>query len=56
MEASAVSLTDQDGLYGVPRFLRAAEEMDISSIAGAEINMKQGGHLVLLAHVSRDET
>src|SRR5919202_2600250 len=45
----ALSLTDRDGLSGVPRFLEAAEGTDVSPIVGAEISIEGGGHLVLLA-------
>jgi error-prone DNA polymerase len=45
----SLALTDRDGLYGVPKFLRAAEELGIYSIVGAEISMEEGGHLVLIA-------
>jgi error-prone DNA polymerase len=44
----SLALTDRDGLYGVPRFLKAAEEFGISPIVGAEISMEAGGHVVLL--------
>ena len=36
MGMGCLALTDRDGLYGVPRFLRAAEETDVSPVAGAE--------------------
>jgi error-prone DNA polymerase len=49
MGMGCLALTDRDGLYGVPRFLRAAEETDVSPVAGAEVTMEGGGHLVLLA-------
>jgi error-prone DNA polymerase len=49
MGMEALALTDQDGLYGVPRFLEAAEEVGISPIVGVEVSMEDGGHLVLLA-------
>jgi error-prone DNA polymerase len=49
----SLALTDRDGLYGVPRFLRAAGEVGISPIVGAEITMEGGGHLVLLAEDQR---
>jgi DNA polymerase III alpha subunit len=49
MRLDSMALTDQDGLYGIPRFLRATEEMGVSSIVGVEISMEEGGHLVLLA-------
>ena len=43
------AITDRDGLYGVPRFLMACEEKDLSPIIGAEITVEDGGHVVLLA-------
>jgi error-prone DNA polymerase len=49
MGMDSLSLTDKEGLYGVPRLLRAAEEQGVSPIVGAEISMVGGGHLVLLA-------
>ncbi len=49
----SLAITDRDGLYGVPRFLRASEEAGISPVVGAEISVEGGGypvgHLVLLA-------
>jgi error-prone DNA polymerase len=45
----SMALTDQDGLYGIPRLLKAAEEQGVSPIVGAEVSVKGGGHLVLLA-------
>ncbi|HSK99523.1 MAG TPA: DNA polymerase III subunit alpha [Rubrobacteraceae bacterium] len=56
--AERLALTDRDGLYGVPRFLRAAGEAGVSPIVGAEVSVvdpgacprrQGGGHLVLLA-------
>ena len=44
----ALAVTDRDGMYGVPRFLKAAEAIGISPIVGAEVSTA-GGHLVLLA-------
>jgi DNA polymerase III alpha subunit len=49
MGADSVALTDRDGLYGIPRFLRAAGEADIRPIVGVEVNVDVGGRLVLLA-------
>jgi len=49
MGMGALALTDRDGLYGVPKFLEAAEGTDISPIVGVEVSMEGGGHLVLLA-------
>ena len=48
MGMGTLTLTDRDGMYGVPRFLKATEEMGVSPIVGAEISTA-GGHLVLLA-------
>ena len=45
----SVALTDRDGLYGIPRFLRAAGEAGVGPIVGTEISVEGGGHLVLLA-------
>ena len=45
----ALALTDRDGLYGIPRFLEAAGEAGLSPVVGAEVNIRGGGHLVLLA-------
>src|SRR5918994_5285948 len=49
MGAGSVALTDRDGLYGVPRFLRAAGKVGVGPVVGAEVSMGGGGHLVLLA-------
>jgi error-prone DNA polymerase len=49
MGMGALALTDRDGLYGIPRFLQAAEEHGIGPIVGAEVSVEGGGHLVLLA-------
>ncbi len=48
-KTKALALTDRDGLYGIPRFLKAAEEQGVLPIVGAEVSVKGGGHLVLLA-------
>jgi DNA-directed DNA polymerase III PolC len=45
----SLALTDRDGLYGIPRFLRAAGEAGVSPVVGAEVSICGGGHLVLLA-------
>ena len=47
MGLGPMALTDRDGLYGIPRFLRAAGEAGVGPIVGAEVNL-EGGHLVLL--------
>ena len=49
MGMGTLALTDRDGLYGIPRFLQAAEEHGIKPVVGAEVTVEGGGHLVLLA-------
>ncbi len=36
----SLALTDRDGLYGIPRFLAACREHDLSPIVGAEITVE----------------
>jgi DNA polymerase III alpha subunit len=48
MGMSSLALTDRDGLYGIPRFLEAADEAGILPIVGTEVST-EGGHVVLLA-------
>ena len=51
-EMRSLALTDRDGLYGVPRFLRAAGAAGVGAVVGAEVNVEARGyrgHLVLLA-------
>ena len=49
MGMGAMALTDRDGLYGIPRFLEAAGRVGVSPVVGAEVGIREGGHLVLLA-------
>ncbi|MBV9454991.1 MAG: PHP domain-containing protein [Rubrobacter sp.] len=49
MNTKNLALTDRDGFYGVPRFLKATGELGVSPIVGAEVSTEGGGHLVLLA-------
>ncbi len=44
----ALALTDHDGLYGVPRFFRAAREKGLKAIVGAELTLQGDFHLTLL--------
>jgi error-prone DNA polymerase len=44
----ALALTDHDGLYGAVRFVRAAQEVGIKPILGAEMTLQGGAHLTLL--------
>lgn len=39
----ALALTDRDGLYGIPRFLKAAEGAGVSPIVGAEVSVAEAG-------------
>ncbi len=49
-EMPALALTDHDALYGLPRFVQAAERAAVKSIVGAELTLiNGGGHLTLLA-------
>ncbi|MCB0036717.1 MAG: DNA polymerase III subunit alpha, partial [Anaerolineales bacterium] len=45
---SALALTDHDAVYGVPRFIQAAERVDIKPLVGAELTFEDGHHLTLL--------
>ncbi len=45
----ALALTDHDGLYGVPRFFRAAREKGLKAIVGAELTLQGDHHITLLA-------
>jgi error-prone DNA polymerase len=49
-----LAITDQNTLAGVPRFMMACAEEDVSPIIGVEVSVSLGGeeagHLVLLAH------
>ena len=49
MNTKNLALTDRDGLYGVPRFLKAAGELGLSPVVGVEVSVEGGGYLVLLA-------
>ena len=49
----ALALTDHDALYGLPRFVLAAEQVGIKPIIGVELTLANGGgHLTLLAENS----
>ena len=45
----ALALTDHDNLCGAMEFARAARSLDIQPIIGAEVTLKGGGHVTLLA-------
>src|SRR6185437_10917094 len=44
----ALALVDRDGVYGVPRFHRAALAAGIRPIVGCELSMAEGWHLPVL--------
>src|SRR3989442_14964240 len=45
----ALALTDTNGLYGAVRFANAAKERALRPIFGAELQLLDLGHLVLIA-------
>ncbi len=45
----AIALTDKNGLYGAVRFYKAARAADIKPVLGAEITLRDGTSLILLA-------
>ena len=49
LEYPALSLTDHDNLCGAMEFSRIANSVGVQPITGAEITMKDGSHLTLLA-------
>jgi error-prone DNA polymerase len=53
LDMPALALTDHDALYGLPRFVSAAEQAGIKPIIGIELSLiNGGGHLTLLAENS----
>ncbi len=48
LEQPALALLDRDGLYGAPRFYRAATRAGINPLVGAEVTLAEGGRLPLL--------
>src|SRR5213594_725585 len=45
----ALALTDTNGLYGAVRFANAAQERGVRPIFGAELQLQDAGHVVLIA-------
>ena len=45
----ALALTDHDNLCGAMHFAQVARSLDVQAITGAEITLKDGSHLTLLA-------
>ena len=48
LEMPAVALVDRDGLYGAPRFYRAAVDAGVKPIVGSELTLADGTRLPLL--------
>ncbi len=46
---AALALTDTNGLYGAVRFANAAKERKLRPIFGAELQLQDMGHIVLIA-------
>src|SRR5438445_1780168 len=44
-----LALTDTNGLYGAVRFANAAKERGLRPIFGAELDLQDMGHIVLIA-------
>ena len=49
----AVAVTDRGGVYGVPRFHKAAREAGVEAIVGAEAVLEDGSRLPLLVQDAR---
>lgn len=45
----ALAITDHDGLHGALEFARAAKDVDVRPITGAELTLVDGSHVTLLA-------
>ena len=52
LEQPALALLDRDGLYGAPRFYRAATRVGINPLVGAEVTLAEGGRLPVLVESS----
>src|SRR5882724_9692945 len=48
LEMPAVALCDRDGMYGAPRFTRAALTAGVKPIVGSELTLADGSRLPLL--------
>jgi len=49
----ALALTDHDGLYGIIPFYKACLAAGLKPVIGAEITLKNGSHIILLAKSNR---
>lgn len=48
----AVAVTDRGGVYGLPRFAKAARQVGVEAIAGAEVVLEDGSRLPLLVETA----
>src|SRR5262249_14727182 len=48
-----IALVDRDGVYGAPRFWKAARQVGIRALVGADVAVAGGGRLVLLCESQR---
>src|SRR2546425_11194079 len=48
LEMPAVALVDRDGVFGAPRFTRAALDAGVKPIVGSELTLADGSRLPLL--------
>ena len=53
LDMPALAVTDHDGLYAAITFHKAARELGVKPIIGAEITLDGGNHVTLLAEDSR---
>ncbi len=44
LEIPAVALVDRNGVYGAPRFWKAAKEAGVKALVGAEVTLRQQSH------------
>jgi len=49
----ALALTDHDNLCGAMHFAQVARSLEVQAITGAEVTLKDGSHLTLLAETRR---
>ncbi len=52
LEIPALALTDHDALYGAVRFAKAAKEVGVKPLLGAEMTLEDGFHLTLLVETA----
>ena len=53
LDYRSIALTDHDNLCGAMQFARVARSLDLQPITGAEVTLKGGAHLTLLAETRK---